>query len=313
MKRVIKKLTLFLAILCLLLVVSSNVNSWFYENSNYKVPGHVETIITGSSLVTNGINPNVIDSAENIGLAAEPLALSYYKLKDILPTEPQVKNVVVSYSLVDVAFDWDNSFNDGKKNTGEMMRRLLGLRNRFSVDEVKSDYVVDWFIWWEQVIRYRVFPNFIYWMDAVLAKDVNYLQIGGYNPGGAVFNPEKVDARQAAVKYFPVPDEVGVPIYGKMNQYVDSIVNICKAEQVEVFLIAMPVSSHILEYVNEGYEDYFKTQIKKYNSIDHVSFIDYTNAQLGDSCFIDFLHLNTIGADIISKGINERIKYKVRI
>lgn len=311
MNREVKKLLAFTGLLALGLMVSHRVNEWYYRNYNYQVPTGVKTLVTGSSLVTNGINPALLPHAENIALAAEPLVLSYYKLKDILPHETQLENVVISYSMLDVAYDWDHSFIDGKKNSGEMIRRLIGLRDKFHINEVKDCFDVDFLIWWEQILRYRVFPNIFYWIEATFANRMDYAQIGGYNPQVGSLNIEKCDFKKMAAKHFPLPKSEGAPVYGKMNCYLDSIICLCDQLDLKLYVIGMPMPKELYVEVPDSYREYYNDQTQKLTKMPNVSYIGFSNWNLGCDMYMDFSHLNKMGSDSLSSCINRLMNKKI--
>lgn len=303
----VKKLIVFSILMSLFLVLSYQVNDFFYRNFNYELPEGVEMLITGSSLVSNGIDPDCIPGSDNISLAAEPLVLSYYKLKDILTREPKLKRILLSYSMIDVAFDWDNSFIDGKKNSGEMIRRLIGLRKKFDIKQVSDNLEVDYFIWWEQVCRYRLFPNMIYWYDALLGKDIKYSHIGNYITQNGKLDIEKYDFKELANKHFPHPENESLPVYGKMNNYLDSIINLSNQYKVELYVIGMPMPPELYSEVSDEYKNYYRQRSEYLKEFSNVHYLDYTQLNMGADLFFDFVHLNKSGAAKLSREISERI------
>ncbi|PWD98021.1 hypothetical protein [Marinilabilia rubra] len=310
MIKLIKRLALFAFILGLLLFFSYRINSIFFNEYNYSPPDSVVTIVTGSSVVTDGINPIWIHKACNIALSQEPMSISYLKLRDLL-TSPnnRVERVILSFSLIETNPEFDEVFNESRENSVEMFSRVSFLRQdvpfRFFAPYHPSK--LDYF---EVYLRNRVFPVWPLIVNSVSNDSLCFPHIGGFNDHDE-FNTrkaviEKRDYQKISGKYFdPLKEDCCV---SKTNSlYLDSIINLTKKLNVDLFLVGMPMHVELYDKVPDFNLEFYYSRAREATSYDHVFFWDFSRCLKSHGLFKDHLHLSRSGADSISKMINDSI------
>ncbi|MBS2099061.1 hypothetical protein [Carboxylicivirga linearis] len=307
MKNINKRLIYFTCILLVLLMGSFYINAYYYKIKAYNIPTSTKTLITGSSLVANGVDPQYIPNSVNIALAAEPLCLSYFKLKDILNREHEGLNtVVVSYSLPDISYDWDNVFIQSKKVSGEMLKRIFSLENGPGPLELGSIFPLDWFIASETYLRYRVFPNLSDW-SVYWSKNKHPGYIGSYLPADSYFRKDTVVYEKFLRNHFPLPAITYQPVVGKMNSYIDSIQNLINDHQLSLVTLGFPIVDTFNLAIPELYKSAFDNQLNKLNAQNSGQWQHFQFEIRDRSLFSDYLHLNKEGAIQFSERLSKVI------
>jgi hypothetical protein len=311
MRQFAKRLILFVFILGILLFVSYKGNKVLFDKYGFQVPSKVETLVTGSSLAANGINPAYIENSCNVGLAGEPAVVSFVKIRDLLSRSNNVKRIVLSFSLIETSSYWDQSFLKNKSNCVEMFSRIALLREENSLDLFK-DIPINYYAYGEVYLRNRVFPVFPYVINIFKKKGQIYPHIGGYNE--IEFNrrevAEREDNRQDILDrmfyHQPFPENVSM-----MNfSYLDSIIDLTKRMKVDLLLVGMPMEESLYEMIPLRNKEYYLNQVKEASQQSHVFFVNLSTFFDSPQFFSDYVHVNNVGADSIAKVLNVIINSK---
>lgn len=308
MKRFVKRLGLFVFILGVLAFLSYKGNRILFDKYGFQIPSYVETLVTGSSLAANGINPAFIENSCNVGLAGEPALVSFVKIRDLLSHPNNVKRIVLSFSLIETSSYWDQSFSEQKSTCVEMFSRIALLREENSLD-LFEDIPINYFAYSEVYLRSRVFPVIPYLINSFKKEGGVYPHIGGYNE--IEFNrrtvAEREDNRQDILDrmffHASYPENIS-----KMNfNYLDSIVALTARKDVDLILVGMPMEKSLFEMIPSTNRIYYLEQIEVRSRESHVSFINLTNYFDSQQFFGDYVHINRAGADSVAKILQDFI------
>ncbi|MBI9061370.1 MAG: SGNH/GDSL hydrolase family protein [Marinilabiliaceae bacterium] len=313
MKALLSKSLLLLFLFGALSIGSYKMNNYLIVRYGFALKDTTEILITGSSLVTLGLDPEHIPKSENIGLAAEPIVISFFKLRDILPDKhASLRKVVISCSLQELP-NQDKVFNSNKPMVVEMFTRLSFLKKMITLQDLKQ-FDVDYFSYLEVYIRNRIFPNYAFfsrWMkqDKKNCDIESLLHIGGFQKNSS-FNQRQVgrrrmDPKRYVSKYFP-EDRRDEKISPVNYQYLDSIARLCQERNIELVAVGMPVSKELYEEIPESYRNYYKEKMKDLASLPHCRYINLTHTAEND-WFSDLIHLNEKGALQISLVIKREL------
>ena len=89
--------------------------------------------------------------------------------------------------------------------------------------------------------------------------------------------------------------------------YLDSIINYCDLNNIQLSLITTPVHSDYFEHIPPIFTAYFK--IKKDALIKSgIKVYDYSDTSYGEQYFIDADHLNKLGAEKLTKNFIQKIE-----
>jgi len=303
------KLLLFLVVVAMVAFGSYFINEWSISKERFKLQDSTETLITGSSLVTLGIDPDYISKSENIALEAEPLVTSYFKLCDVLDTDTHIKRVIISFSLQEVV-NQDRVFNASKSVVDEMFTRLMFLTKPMTLKEL-SLFQVNRLSFFEAYVRFRIFPNYFY-LSRLLFNDRydKLLHIGGFQKM-SVFNKKRKDNSKVNPQRFVkkrFPDRNMQSHLSRINiGYIDSIGSLCSNLGIELIAVGMPISQELYRYIPSYYIDYYNSCTEELTEKGICRVINFTKTGEPD-WFSDLVHLNEYGAKILSIQLNDLIK-----
>lgn len=287
-------LIIFLTIV--VLFTSYSVNKSLLRNSYRFLSDSATVLITGSSIMSSGINPVYLNNAENIAHAAEPFYVSYYKIKDACSQKKNIDKVVISYSLPELNMRKDNFFDGDAPITIELFERMSYLDGGYSLRNFRA-FNIDYFRYVESFIRNRVFPNYFYWGHAIKG-DYNRCEaphIGDFIPTGSTHQIDEVINFEKWCERFFSTNNGRCDFANVDNHYIDSIVSYCNAKDLNLILISMPVRSKLYEMIPSGYINYHDSVMNSLRLQSNVTVMDEVHL-LQNEYFMDYIHLNEHGA-----------------
>jgi hypothetical protein len=312
MKKLIRKIFLFIAIISLVASVSYNVNLWSFKKAGLQLCDTTGILMTGSSLVMQGLNPAYIERSENVAIAAEPVVISFFKIRDILRNNPQIKKIITSCSLQEIT-EQDAVFSGKRSVVQEMFTRLSFLQHPVTLNDLRL-FEVDEPVYWEVYLRYRIFPNYFYIYRALkgdikcnyegLAYVSGFATRGDFNIRAEVF--KLINVERVVNAHFPENNKEKMISKVSLN-YIDSISSLCERKNIELIVVGMPVTHKLFERIPRYYIDYYRNYISEMNKRIKCRYYDFMNAA-PDEWFEDLIHLNELGAKNISIMLNDSIK-----
>jgi hypothetical protein len=314
MKKLLIKLGLFVAVLIVVLYVSYSTNNYLIRITAFKLRSDVVTLITGNSTVQYGLNPKLIDNSENIAVESEPLFFSYHKLKEILNDSNNIQNVVIPYSIIDVRANYDSylTFLDDDAWKKELYTRFCFLQNPMPYSCLKFFNVTD-ILYAEVFLRNRIFLNIRYLARMRLHDNHNpsYLEhIGQYKkmmPDSIVYYKSYSDDYISNEVDFMFSG-IGLELEKNYSSYLDSIADLCGKYDKKLIVINMPNYREFNRRIPEHITKYYYNVIDKLKKLGNVEFFDYSKLIDDHIYFLDKVHLNWLGAEILSQQLDFDIK-----
>ncbi len=290
MQRVLQKLFVFLFLLLgFLLVVNEAVNYCLQWPDLYKVPVDKKILILGNSQSERGLNDKIIEHSINLSQAGDAHFYTYYKLKKVLETNPQLKYVLLIYTNNNFFVEMDNWIFD-EQHIGFKYPKyghLISISDKFFLlRNNPGSFLVacrDAFRTNLQLLLHK--PTFVYkkleWgkyesLDGVIDYSKPHKQIDGFYADSSI---SKIDL-----------------------QYLLKIDAVCKKLNRKIILIRMPMHKTF-----DKTNDLEVFQMYK-SDLSHLPLWDYMDYLKNDSLFVDPQHINTAGANEMSKLINARFK-----
>lgn len=296
-----KRSLVFLGFLGCVLFLSYSANHFLFKHSAKFIHEDVTVLATGSSLISNSLNPKCVPGLINVACAAEPLSVSYYKVREICGFHPALQTVVVSFSLPEISERKDFFFDGKDPITTELLERLSYLQNGYDLNHL-NQFELDYFRYWESFIRNRVFPNYHYWSKFMKIRNDNCLapHIGGFIPQGNGFLvDELIDYSRWLRRFFPVRNSECL-ISKIDNPFLDSIAAYCSDQDLKLVVVAMPVRQALYRQIPSGYIAYHDSVLKKVQENDFVTVVNASN-YLSNEYFVDHAHVNGYGAKKMSR------------
>ena len=269
----------------------------------YEYDGNIDTVMLGSSYVVHGFNPKVADeifdgNSYNAGTKLQAADGSYYMLKEFLKHH-DVKTVYLDCNHVIMAQFTEPGFG---------MNSLISVYMKPSLDRLRFVYESGG----SDALIKNAFPFMIRkklnFTDIVKAKLTDGYDDGNYHY--VSFDEEKYIGNgfvqkeghmKADDNYEPIWEiNSSMPLTEFSLKYLEKIVELCKANDVRLVLMTVPVASEMLnripnaqDYVDavQAFADEHNVEYHNYN----LARSKYCRIRLSD--YSDKEHLNGTGAD----------------
>ncbi len=304
MKTFIKQTLAFLipllAITLLLEVLLRQIpNDYAYKLTQFELQkDSIKTLLLGSSHTMYGLNPEYFsESTYNLGHVSQTMDVDYYLLKKYLKTLPQLKTVVLRLSYTTL---------HEQLRVGPESWRLKDYNLYYDINlsnKLKHK---------SEVLSVKLKNNLIRLQDYYLNHD----EMITVEPlGWATFDREQVDkplndvGLMAAKKHTAKDNS----LVEENIQFLENIVQLCKAEGVNVLLVTMPAHQSYRENLNDSQlELVLKAGKKMETSYDNCRYLNLLNAEnFTNADFYDGDHLNSTGAKKLSLFIDRLISKSV--
>lgn len=249
----------------------------------------------GDSQFMTGLDDKLFYSAWNISQPAEPIPISYWKIKKMAESSS------FDTLFISISHQRISSFNDVKfvqeKYKNDLYKRIypLGIDiDNTGIDIDKIEYLR---IQYQNLYLFPITNHTPYIGEFSRVKNNHSLS--------EPYDTVKLNNRIS--DHFFNSDNQPYPLSKSALRYIDSIISFTKSKNIETFFIALPVHK---EYKKKIPLSMIKTFTIIRNKIENnnVVFLDYTNMNLADSMFLDFDHINRKGSRFLTRKIIENIK-----
>lgn len=300
MKKFLFQAGKFLLVFVVILGSSYMFNSYLYHKFVAEINPKNKVIFIGDSHLMRGINDELISDAVNISQPGESYVSSKLKLEKILTGKKSLAKdavVVVSFNYHNIAVQSDNKFlnDDGTLQYLERYWPLL------SLESLKS-YNIDKKKFFKTFVKLSVLPNFTYAKylygkpkkNHGIAK-VSY--IGKFMPSEGNNYQDNLAERIEA--HYGTDTTRGVVGY-KSGEELENILALCKAHNIKLVLLKMPVTVDYYSRVPnilKQYRDSLETSLK----LQGAEVVDLELYFKDRTYFNDADHLNRAGADSVSR------------
>lgn len=269
------KILLFLLPLVAYFIINIIINHYIYSNQKIELDNS-EILVIGDSHPTRSINPQFLTNAVSISQTAEPYVLTYWKLQKVLKTnKPEI--VVIGFAPHNISQFNDFKFSDNFWSL-EMFKRSYPIQKFKEVDNVIE---LDYYKYLEVYFKYNSFYPKI---------DHSYY-IGGYSNSDL----RNISGWEESVKRHYYKEDKQIDVSKVSLNYLDSIIELCRKNTIEVFLVSSPVQRNYYNAIPEKILKEYDSLKKIYS--DRVLIYDKTNDfSYPDSLFRNSDHLNSFGA-----------------
>lgn len=274
MKRFGYKLLTFSLFFILFLGVNTLINYAFFQNSSIPVLDP-KIIISGDSHPQRSLNPDRLHSAVNISQNGEPYVLTYWKLRYIFQHhKPAI--LVLGFSPHNISAFNDRKFWD-QKWSSEMFKRSYMIGDFGSLKNIKIDYNEYYKSYFRQMCLY---PH---------TRHFNF--IGTYDNS---YTSDLSGVDKAIRRHFYYDNkELGVS--ETAIEYLDLIIRLCEENHVVPVLVGSPVHETYFRLIPTTIKDRYHHEVDRLKKR-RILVLDFTEAYLEDSFFLNVDHLNEKGA-----------------
>jgi len=287
MKQFLWRLLRFLGVVAILFVCIFCYNT--YQMRKRKPKLNAETWLVGDSQVMVGINPALLHNTVNIAQQAEPLVVTYYKLKSLLAYQ-QPRQIVLGFSPHHLS-----DFNDLKFKLPKMAKSMFDKTYPIMSPQDFSPFETDEkALWW---------TYFQHW--CIIPKANHHSYIGQYET-----RPKQLqlsNPRYAVERHFYRGKEQA-GISKNMLEALENIIQLTTAKQVTLILVALPVHKAYASQIPAKFITTFQTKAQE---LMHrkIILLDYRDFQFEDNAFSDHDHLNYEGATLFTKLLTQKILF----
>ena len=290
-KRLYLFIFIFIVIICIDLILQK---TFLYKKNYFKLPSNTTNVIFGHSHVEYGYNTKLIKNTVNLGSSGEAYIYTYYKTKNVIENNAQIKNVFIEFTNNQIDPEMDNW-------TWDTMHLQYQLKNYFFL--MNYDDLV--FLYkknssgFQSAFSKMLFNNLA---KLVSKRNIENGDFGGYNAKNKnkIEDENTNDVNDNNLNKNNISKKM--KISGCNIFYLEKLVNLCLDKKIKVFLVRTPMSKNYSTLRTES--TYKNILLNKFKTIQYYDFKDYP---LLDSDFLDKEHLNSFGALKYSKFFNDTI------
>jgi hypothetical protein len=292
-KSFLKKALLFISIPATIIVFIFVVFSLLHRSltNEYKLDDGVHEIFAGDSHIQAAINDSLMEGCMNLGQSAEAFYFSYFKLKAILASNPQINKVYLGFSYHNLS-DYYEIYIRGNES------QFVSSRYFFILPFSEQLKLIVWNI--------KDFPSYFKYVlksgihNVTNKKDLTFS--GGY------YN----EFKKALAARTSMDKRLKLQFYtdGKLNDFSDinlcyfnRIIELCHARNIGLILFNTPLHAYYRSKIPVAYRNKYHDIIRANN----LKVIDFSALSLDDDCYIpDGDHLSEKGARLITQKLKEQ-------
>jgi hypothetical protein len=274
--------------LCICIAITV-FNSQLINSKSLDIPYSKNVLILGDSNSQTAINDSIYNNALNLSSSADPYFYSYLKLKKIVETNTHIDTLVLSFSPHNI---YKNNWTFNKEH----------LYSRFSVYYPFMDY---------QDLLFLIKGN----PKGVISASSDIMKRTLSNSLGRILDShsihdyghflrldrnilEDVKAKlknEEPMPFFDIPKNL--IIADSEVHYLYKIIEICKSNNLVLYLANMPKRKELLAYKKYGVNEFYSFYDA---SLSEIPFLDFSKINLPDNYYGDLVHLNYLGSDYFS-------------
>lgn len=294
MKKFIIKTGLFLFVVCSIIIgVSFSLNVYLRTKSVFIIDKKINSVVFGHSHPEMAFNDSLINNFKNLAQAGESYFYTYIKARQVFKNNPQIKNVFIEFSNIDIT--------------------------KIRDEQIWSDKYINWryptYSEWMSIqehcfLLYKNPKSLIATLPKTYKKQIKRIQTKNYNlvnttSGYLYITDSKVDSLLQKNAHLEAPD----PKYFEKSSYnlfyLKKIVTLCIQNNKNVYFVRSPLYKNSFYRWNEKL--YKKVKNEQFPEIELLDFVNY---KVPNEYFRDLHHLNYKGAKVFSEMFNEWLSQK---
>ena len=305
----IAKIIILFALITIILlpvcVAQLRVNSKIIDSGMLRLDESTNILAVGDSHAETSINPSLLPNSENISCSAENYFWTYYKIKHFIKHNKKITTVILPFSWHNLPkkyqekFLFDKSF--GKIDDYFL---LLDENGRNVIETFDGSYLITW-------LKYTGGVPFQFYLNNTLLRELfgSSVDKKGINFYGGFKKISKNDLSHGKIlkkvnSYFYHDSHNVSDSSTIMIEYLHKITQLCYENNIQLILLNAPVhkryKSMIPAKAVASFEITKKIILTKYRNI---CYVDFSDMEMPDSCFSDGDHVNSSGAEIVTKAL----------
>lgn len=272
---------------------NSILSKYVSRNATFSIPHHITNVLLGHSHTECAFNDSLIQNTINLAQSGESYLYTYIKCKNIIDENPHITNVFIEYTNNQITtasheFIWSNQYLEYRY---PLYSPFMSMQDVTLLAQGNPKGFIRSYI-----IGLKTFAK------QIVANDFEYIpKMGGFLPLERMIPENDRGLTVPIFKVFEITQKYIIPEFSDINlQYLRKTIDVCKKNNVQVFLIRSPLHSH---YSNYTHEPAFNMTLQL--QFADVPFLDFAAFPLQNKHFADLQHLNKNGANIFSVWFNE--------
>jgi hypothetical protein len=291
MKPFLRKTLLFLAIPLLLVTLTFFVYSLIITSSvkDDYLNSDITEVFIGDSHVEHAVYDSLVTNGKNLGHSAESLYFSYFKIKLILETNPNIRTVYLGLGYHSISRYYDDYiFGQNSLSVSPDYFFILPLREQLKLMYCNRK---DLPVYIKGIIKTGA---------ANLKTENNFTFSGAYsNEFNASCSVKSSMDKRLKIQFYKDDKLTG---FSEINLlYLNKIIDLCEKKNVDLVLINTPLQSYYRSKIPKEYLSKYKQIVSDHN----LKLLDFSDMALDDSCYIpDGDHVSVKGALLMTKELN---------
>lgn len=289
MRRFIKKVFLFISVLISVLITDVLLQKEFLlRPDDLKLSKTTTTLILGHSHAAYAYNTKFIANTFNIGSSGEAYLYTYFKLRKVIESNPQINRVFVEYTNNQIEKGMDNWMWDDSHLQYNLIQYWVILDQEALMLLYKKN-----FSGFVNAFSKGLFDN----LPKILFEKKNKIKNGSM---GGYKMTEEVIVLSSENKVQDSNLKSHVSDYNLL--YLQKIIKFCKKNDIEICLVRSPMhKTYNISFTEKKYISLLNSKFK------NIQWLDNKDFELPDKGYRDNEHLNSFGATIYSKYFNSII------
>ena len=288
----IKIFILVFTTLFILFFLDNTADIFLHDEKYYKINKDVNILIVGHSHLEFDLNDSIIKKSVNLSQGGDSYFYMYYKLKNIIKSNSQVKTIILAISNNMFSDDIDNIWIYDKIHMEYKYPKysnLIPYKDKLVfIKKQPTSFLI------ASIYSLKAKMNFIISGNNSI---INKFEWGGYKYSSKNKLNSTSHQKELNITYNKsYKSDLTSNIY-----FLDKITDFANKNKIKLILLRTPLH----HFYNREYE----TRLNKYISknTEKFEYWDYADYFIKDEMYIDYSHLNYKGATKFSKIINTRI------
>jgi hypothetical protein len=272
-------------------ILNAAINYFIYSSQKIEL-NNPRVLIVGDSHPTRSINPEFLSNAVNISQTAEPYILTYWKLQKVLKSN-KTDILVVGFAPHNISAFNDFKFSDSFWSL-ELFKRSYPIHNFKEIDKVLD-------------VDYAQFVEVYFKNNSFFPKLDHSYYIGEYSN----WDVSSISGWKDNIQRHYYRDDKRVGISKVSIDYLESIIDLCQRNDIEVYLVSSPVHPNYYRAIPEDILLAYDS-LKKVYTTNTVIFDRTNDFTYPDSLFRNSDHLNNFGAKRFTIELKEYMEVEGR-
>lgn len=294
------KIVFFFTIIVIVFTFFNLVNTEIIKSVPYKCNTNIVTLMMGDSQASAAFSPYIIPNSINVSKNGEPINVTYYKLKYIILNNYNIKNVLINVSGERFTKRIEDKFLK-KSSCQEFVASSYPFMTLNDFGEIPINRTA----YYETYIRNMLIPNFYLFRVLFNRKTYNEVQhpfIQGYNPSERGYHNQLNVVEEINHRFYKT-NKSKVIFANYLPSYIDSCAKFLNDQGVRLILVNIPVTKDFDKAIPEEIKKFQKFKVNEVMKLyENVVYLNYMSME-GYDVFRDYIHLNKVGSEVISKKI----------